>query len=282
MQISITSARNAMAVDDCIGRRLPPKIVSPQTFTARCGRAALGPSTGARNHTGQRDSKQCQLSDCLLPAPARCCRIIDSMQPIYLDSNSTAPLLPEVAQALADAYEAGYANPASQHALGRRAHQVLEDTREEIARLLGANPSDQLLFTSGGTEANNLALFGLTRSSLAARPIEPPRPHHHLHHRTPQRHGRRRCTGAPRLANRQTNRRPQRRRAVRPSRRTTSLRSAAESSSASCSQTTKPACSNQSPKSSAAQMPPASPSTPMPARPSARSPSISAPSASRP
>ncbi len=83
------------------------------------------------------------------------------MQPIYLDSNSTAPMLPKVAQALANAYEAGYANPASQHALGRRAHQVLEDTREEIARLLGANPSDQLLFTSGGTEANNLALFGL-------------------------------------------------------------------------------------------------------------------------
>ncbi len=91
------------------------------------------------------------------------------MQPIYLDFNSTAPLLPEVAAALADAFEAGYANPASQHALGRRAHQVLEDTREEIARLLGANPSDHLLFTSGGTEANNLALFGLT-AAIGNRP----------------------------------------------------------------------------------------------------------------
>ncbi len=91
------------------------------------------------------------------------------MQPIYLDFNSTAPLLPEVAAALADAYAAGYANPASQHTAGRRARQVLEDTREEIARLLGADSSDQLLFTSGGTEANNLALFGMIDATRPGR-----------------------------------------------------------------------------------------------------------------
>ena len=90
------------------------------------------------------------------------------MQPIYLDFNSTAPLLPEVAVALADAYAAGYANPASQHAVGRRAHHVLEDTREQIACQLGADPSDQLLFTSGGTEANNLALFGLSGATAVS------------------------------------------------------------------------------------------------------------------
>ena len=111
------------------------------------------------------------------------------MQPIYLDRNSTAPLLPEVAHAMADAHAAGYANPASQHAAGRRAHQVLEETREEIARLLGADPSDQLLFTSGGTEANNLALFGLTdayspntpaasSSPPSNTPASPPPPKH--------------------------------------------------------------------------------------------------------
>jgi cysteine desulfurase len=87
------------------------------------------------------------------------------MHPIYLDFNSTSPLLPEVAAAMAQADAAGYANPASQHAEGRRAHRVLEETREEIARLLGADLTgrqpDRLIFTSGGTEANNLVLLGL-------------------------------------------------------------------------------------------------------------------------
>jgi cysteine desulfurase len=91
------------------------------------------------------------------------------MDPIYLDFNSTTPLLPQVAAALAQADAAGYANPASQHAEGRRARRVLEDAREEIARLLGANltdrAADRLVFTSGGTEANNLALLGLIGSA---------------------------------------------------------------------------------------------------------------------
>lgn len=91
------------------------------------------------------------------------------MQPIYLDFNSTAPLLPKVAAGMAKADAAGYANPASQHALGRRAHSILEVTREKIAGLLGADltdrAADRLIFTSGGTEANNLALLGLTHAA---------------------------------------------------------------------------------------------------------------------
>lgn len=93
------------------------------------------------------------------------------MQPIYLDFNSTAPLLPQVATVMANADAAGYANPASQHAAGRRARSVLEDAREEIARLLGANltdrAADRLIFTSGGTEANNFALLGLVTPSFS-------------------------------------------------------------------------------------------------------------------
>src|ERR1700690_787974 len=93
------------------------------------------------------------------------------MNPIYLDFNSTAPLLPEAAAAIAAAHAAGYANPASQHAEGRRARRVLEDAREEIARLLGADltdrAADRLIFTSGGTEANNLAMLGLTGAHSA-------------------------------------------------------------------------------------------------------------------
>src|SRR6478752_10449531 len=63
------------------------------------------------------------------------------------------------------------ANPASQHSLGRQARRMLEEAREGILELLGAKTdgmdADQLIFTSGGTEANNLALLGLTASALA-------------------------------------------------------------------------------------------------------------------
>ncbi|HEX4131171.1 MAG TPA: cysteine desulfurase family protein [Pirellulales bacterium] len=85
--------------------------------------------------------------------------------PIYLDHNATAPLLPEVAAAMAECHASGYGNPASQHSAGRRARQRIDEAVEAIARLLGANvegrEGDRIIFTSGGTEANNLAIFGL-------------------------------------------------------------------------------------------------------------------------
>ena len=89
------------------------------------------------------------------------------MNVIYLDHNSTTPLLPEVAQAMA-AYDArDFGNPSSQHKIGRRARQALEDARDRIGRILGARLTggepDKVIFTSGGTEANNLVLFGLAR-----------------------------------------------------------------------------------------------------------------------
>jgi cysteine desulfurase len=93
------------------------------------------------------------------------------MQPIYLDHNATTPLLPEVAAAMAECQSAGFANPESQHQLGRRARRMLEDAREGIAAILGVDlqcrPPDRLIFTSGGTEANNLALFGMAGASGA-------------------------------------------------------------------------------------------------------------------
>jgi cysteine desulfurase len=94
------------------------------------------------------------------------------MQTIYLDNNATTLILPEVAQAMAECFAAGYANPASQHAPGRRARAVLEDAREGIGRLLGADLSgvnaDRVVFTSGGAEANNLAVRGLAQANSAA------------------------------------------------------------------------------------------------------------------
>jgi cysteine desulfurase len=87
----------------------------------------------------------------------------------YLDNNATTPLAAEAAEAMARTAKDCWGNPASQHGFGRRARQVLEDAREAIGQLLGANlagfPPDRVIFTSGGTEANNLAMFGLTGSA---------------------------------------------------------------------------------------------------------------------
>lgn len=84
---------------------------------------------------------------------------------IYLDHNATAPMHLEVVEAMARCGRDGLANAASQHQAGRKARRVLEECREGIAEILGANvtgmDADQLIFTSGGTEANNLAIFGL-------------------------------------------------------------------------------------------------------------------------
>src|SRR5438132_4916627 len=69
-----------------------------------------------------------------------------------------------------------HGNPASAHRFGRQARQALEDAREQIAALLDAHP-DEVLFTSGATEANNLAIFGMAGpapGSIVASPIEHP------------------------------------------------------------------------------------------------------------
>jgi cysteine desulfurase len=96
------------------------------------------------------------------------------MDPIYLDHNATTPTRPEVAEAMARCYADGYANPASQHRPGQRARHALEDAREAIAALVGADlaasPPDRLVFTSGGTEANTLAVIGIARARSGGRP----------------------------------------------------------------------------------------------------------------
>jgi cysteine desulfurase len=98
------------------------------------------------------------------------------MNLIYLDNNATTPLLPAVWDAMRPFAVAAYGNPASAHQAGRRARRGLEDARELVAALLGAH-ADEVIFTSGATEANNLALFGLSGdppAHLIASPIEHP------------------------------------------------------------------------------------------------------------
>lgn len=77
---------------------------------------------------------------------------------IYLDNNASTPLDPEVREAIAASLET-YGNPSSVHSYGRRARRAVEEAREEVARLVRARP-EEIFFTSGGTEANALAIFG--------------------------------------------------------------------------------------------------------------------------
>ncbi len=80
---------------------------------------------------------------------------------VYLDYNATAPIRPEAAEAMAAALDS-LGNPSSVHGHGRAARRLVEDARERVAALVGAAPS-QIVFTSGGTEANNLAIQGAAR-----------------------------------------------------------------------------------------------------------------------
>jgi cysteine desulfurase len=83
----------------------------------------------------------------------------------YLDHNATSPLRPECLSAMTHALAVG-GNPSSVHAKGRAARAITEDAREKVARLAGAK-AEQVIFTSGATESNNLALFGAVEGSLA-------------------------------------------------------------------------------------------------------------------
>jgi cysteine desulfurase len=98
------------------------------------------------------------------------------MEPIYLDHNSTTPVLAQVAEAMAPWQGRQFGNPASQHQFGRKARRALEDARDQIGRMLGADRSgtrpDRVIITSGGTEANNLAILGLAGPSNPQTPGE--------------------------------------------------------------------------------------------------------------
>src|SRR5579859_1726822 len=82
-----------------------------------------------------------------------------SLRSVYLDHAATAPMRPEAIAAMTE--ELGrVGNPSSLHSEGRRARRVVEESREQLAEVFGARPSE-VVFTSGGTEADNLAVKGL-------------------------------------------------------------------------------------------------------------------------
>src|SRR5437016_11886191 len=105
--------------------------------------------------------------------------IFESMpEPIYLDHAATTPVRPEVLEAMAPFYGPRFGNPSSLHRWGREARAALDEARERLANCIGAR-SDEICFTSGGTEADNLAILGAWRarrsegrSAVVTTPIE--------------------------------------------------------------------------------------------------------------
>ncbi|HVE78409.1 MAG TPA: cysteine desulfurase family protein [Gemmatimonadaceae bacterium] len=87
--------------------------------------------------------------------------------PIYLDHAATTPVRPEVVEAMQPFFAARFGNPSSTHRWGREARVALDEARERLAGCLGAH-ADEIVFTSGGTEGDNLAILGAWRARRAA------------------------------------------------------------------------------------------------------------------
>lgn len=87
------------------------------------------------------------------------------MQRIYLDHNATTSVHPAVLEAMLPYFGAEFGNPSSAHHFGQRGRQAVEGARESVAALIGARNSE-IVFTSGGTEADNAAIFGVVAHAL--------------------------------------------------------------------------------------------------------------------
>jgi cysteine desulfurase len=86
------------------------------------------------------------------------------MKEVYLDNYAATPMAPGVRDAMLPFLEKGYGNPSSLHSRGDEAREAVEEAREKVAALIGAN-AEEIIFTSNGTEANNLAIKGISGGS---------------------------------------------------------------------------------------------------------------------
>jgi cysteine desulfurase len=91
------------------------------------------------------------------------------MQRIYLDHNATTPVDPAVLEAMLPYFSGDFGNASSIHTFGQRARAAVETAREQVATLLGARPQE-IVFTSGGTESDNHAIFGIVQPMLDRQP----------------------------------------------------------------------------------------------------------------
>ena len=89
------------------------------------------------------------------------------MNRVYLDHNATTPVDPEVLDAMLPYFSGEYGNASSIHTFGQKARAAVETAREQVADLIGARPQE-IVFTSGGTEADNHAIFGIAEASVLA------------------------------------------------------------------------------------------------------------------
>ena len=99
------------------------------------------------------------------------------MKQVYLDYAAATPLDPRVKEAMAPYWDKEFGNPSSLHPLGLRAKDAVEDSRRRIAEILGARP-EEIVFTGGGTEAVNLAIFGVAARNPSGHVITTPIEHH--------------------------------------------------------------------------------------------------------
>lgn len=100
---------------------------------------------------------------------------------VYLDNAATTPMAPEVIEVMTDVMKNNYGNPSSTHAYGRDAKVVIENARRTIAKIIHAEPKE-IIFTSGGTEADNIAIICAVRDLGVKHIISSPIEHHAVEH----------------------------------------------------------------------------------------------------
>ncbi|XP_032211211.1 selenocysteine lyase isoform X1 [Mustela erminea] len=88
---------------------------------------------------------------------------------VYMDYNATTPLEPEVIQAMTEAMREAWGNPSSPYPAGRKAKDIIDTARENVAKMIGGKPQD-IIFTSGGTESNNLVIHSMVKHFHQTRP----------------------------------------------------------------------------------------------------------------
>jgi len=95
---------------------------------------------------------------------------------IYFDNAASTAVHPEVVKEMVPYFDTEYGNPSSIHQFGRKAKNAIQKARKQVAALIGAEP-DEILFTSGGTESNNIILYGISNIPLRTRPFQELRNH---------------------------------------------------------------------------------------------------------
>ncbi len=123
---------------------IPPPILAPVVWSHSLGAGIPGSRALVAPYTGRVDSTGA-----------------------YLDHAATTPMRPEAVAAMEPFLHGTFGNPSGGHAVARAAKTALEEAREEVAELLGARPAE-VVFTAGGTEADNLAVKGVARAARAA------------------------------------------------------------------------------------------------------------------